>query len=89
MPNTSIPANGEAIPTRLAIAESIEDLGKARSMVLTVWLALASPNFDKSDADDVKATLYEAYELIAECYRISSAAKSAARERAAGGRTSS
>ncbi|MGO4135153.1 hypothetical protein ACEQ6A_11395 [Rhizobium brockwellii] len=67
----------KTMPTRLALSECVEDLGKAKAIVNTVWLALSSSNFDKTDAADVLGTLFQACELLQSCYRISSEANSA------------
>ncbi len=43
-----------------------DDVNRAKAIVLTVWMALSSPDFDtcKDDAGAVADTLYEAYQRL-------------------------
>lgn len=66
MPNT-IPAAGEAMPSRKAVADCIEDMVHIRAVVKTSWLALTSPNFDVSDVSDVASNLASILETVEKC----------------------
>jgi hypothetical protein len=57
---TPIQSAGEAVPQRITNLESRDEVSKAKATVLTVWLALSSPNYDAIDTA-VADTLYQAY----------------------------
>lgn len=60
MPNNTVPAAGEAMPRNNAILQCTDDVALAKSIVSSVWLALASQNFTEGDANDLRETLYGA-----------------------------
>ena len=50
----------------------LDDIDRAKSIVLTVWMALHSPDFMEgggSDAGSIADTLYEAFERIGRAKR--------------------
>ncbi|TCQ28237.1 hypothetical protein [Rhizobium sp. PP-CC-3G-465] len=56
----------------------IDDIGRAKSIILTVWMALLSPDFTDNggaDAGDIADTLYEAFERIGRAKRNMEAAR--------------
>lgn len=57
---TPIQSASEAVPKRITDLESRDEVSKAKAAVLTVWLALSSPNYDATDTA-VADTLYQAY----------------------------
>jgi len=57
---TAIQSAGEAMPRNNAILQCTDDVALAKSIVSSVWLALASQNFTEGDTDDVRETLYGA-----------------------------
>lgn len=57
---TPIQSAGEAMPRNNALLQCTDDVALAKSIVSSVWLALASLNFTEGDANDLRETLYGA-----------------------------
>ncbi|OQP86032.1 hypothetical protein BTR14_13190 [Rhizobium rhizosphaerae] len=64
MNNTVNDGSPSHVPTANVGFSSDDHVQRAKSIVLTVWMALNGPDIVESDTRDVSETLYEAYEHL-------------------------